>query len=189
MKTEKPTKIKIINYKTRYKNLFKKLNVDYVVMFEKIINCFNLENDYSKFIFLEFFFIKNKLNNDFRYNLDIYSDITNFDIDNINFIRPSDFKKIILSNLNPIIPFWNNKIKNISDTLFLPSFDNIEESSKPKTFNCNKNFITEHYKSKTLQKPIEYNKIRNFITKNSKNNIFNEQYHHSLKLLYLYCCP
>jgi IS605 OrfB family transposase len=140
-------------------------------MFEKIINSFNLDNDYSKFIFLEYFFIKNKLNNDFRFNLDIYSDMVNINMENIIYIVPSDFYKIIITNLNPIIPFWNSKIKNISDTLFLPTFDNIEKLSTSKTFNCNKNYITEHYKSKILQKNIEYNKERKFIATNSKNNI------------------
>jgi len=171
MNTEKPTKKTIINYKSRYKNLFKKLNEDYILMFEKIIYSFNLDNDYSKFIFLEYFFIKNKLNNNFRFNLDIYSDMININMEDIINVIPSDFYKIIITNLNPIVPFWNSKIKNISDTLFLPSFENIEKLSTPKTFNCNKNFITEHYKSKTLQKNIEYNKTRNFINKNSNNNI------------------
>jgi putative transposase len=166
MKTEK-----ILNYKTRYKNLYKKLNIDYVVIFEKIINSFRLNDDYSKFLFLDHFFIKNKLNNNFRFNLDIYSESNNIYIDEITYIIPSDFYKIIINNLNPIIPFWNNKIKDISNTLFLPTFENIEKIPIPKTFNCDKNYITEHYKSKILQKNIEYNKKRNFISKNSKSNI------------------
>jgi hypothetical protein len=95
MKTEKK-----INYKTSYKNLYKKLNTDYVYIFEKIISSFRLNDDYSKFLFLDYFFIKNKLNNNFRFNIDIYSESININIDEITYIIPSDFYKIIINNIN-----------------------------------------------------------------------------------------
>lgn len=161
----------IINYKIRYKNLYKKINKDYVKIYDFIFKNFNIQDDFLSFNFIQLFFIKNKLNNDFRFILDIYSDSINVDIDSIIFIKPTDFHTIIISNLNPILPFWNNKIKTISDTLFLPSYDNIILNNTPIIFNCDKNFATEHFKSITPQTNIEYNKVRNFISKNDKSNV------------------
>jgi len=74
----------------------------------------------------------------------------------IEYLEPKKFKSFFIDK--NMVPFWNDKIANMSKDIFLPSDDNIEENKYLNSkFNKYKWFNSEFYNSKTENnKKISY---------------------------------
>lgn len=158
-----------------YLTYFKKIDVSYHTTYNFLFNTLNIDNNdiITKISFVKLFLIKNKINNDIRYLFDLYE--ISLNTQNIDYILDyQQFLHLIKNYKNPIIPFWTDKIKNISDNIFLPNNENIELKNVNKTFCCNnKIFKTEHYKNKFENNCllIEDNRNRKLIETNNKKNV------------------
>lgn len=97
-----------------------------------------------------------KVIEEFKFKLDIHLSKTHID-NGIQFLK----NFITLIHGDNCIPFWNNRIKKISDSIFLPIEKNIIRVKQPQTFSSNTCFQTEHYKSKTNKKRLAINEIKN----------------------------
>lgn len=102
-----------------------------------------LDIDYKK----KYSFIKNYINQIKIINQLNYKFATYFDIFKQEIINYQNFISLIRDD--KCIPFWNDKIKKMSEKIFLPMEGNIEKIYNPKTFNYKSWFKTEHFMNKT----------------------------------------
>ena len=100
----------------------------------------------------------NKVICQIKYKINLHLSKTNTTID--QGIKLFD-NFITLIRDDKCVPFWNTKIKKISDTLFLPIEKNTIKGAPPKTFSSNSCFKTEHYQSKIVEKQLAIKKIKN----------------------------
>jgi len=128
-----------------YNVLFKKLTVNQ----KKSYNFLNkiLNNDESnKYNFIRFFNNKNKVMEQLNNKINTYQKtFNNLVDDNINL---SYFIGLIKDD--KCVPFWNDKIKEISKNIFLPIKENLKKLKNPKTFNYDNWFSTKHYINNNL---------------------------------------
>ena len=132
-----------------YNILFKKLTVNQ----KKSFNFFNkiLNNDENnKYNFIRFFNNKNKVIEQLKNKINIYQNtFNNLVDDNINL---SYFISLIKDD--KCVPFWNDKIKEISKKIFLPIKENLTKLKNPKTFYYGNWFSTKHYINKNPNKEL-----------------------------------
>jgi transposase len=111
-------------------------NIQQKIMFYKITDIITFER-YKRFCF----------------NRQLNKKFTAFKkVCNTNFIIPSDFKVYFMDN--SVVPFWNNKIKQISDTIYLPNDENSKKLKNSKITN-NSWFNVSRIKNKNNDAKIE----------------------------------
>ena len=132
------------------KNIIKHFNVIKNNAFKILLKNLSFNNKFENYFFIKNFNIKYDVLSLFNKKVNIYYTSTKTDnIDNYALF-------IGLINDDYCVPFWNDKIKLISDKLFIPLKEKLKISNKPKTFNYKNWFETEHY------------------VNNSKTDIFNK---------------
>ena len=142
------------NYNIIYNNLY---NNSYYII-SKYINSNKYRNFYKyQNNFIKIFKIKLKLNNIFIKKISTYYKSRHVDV----IVDYSDLLKLIKDD--KCVPFWNDKIKNISQKIFLPTSDNlikIKNKKEIKTFNYKNWFETAHYKGLNVLEAIKIDKKR-----------------------------
>ena len=147
------------------KNIIKHFNVIKNNAFKILLKNLSFNNKFENYFFIKNFNIKYDVLSLFNKKVNIYYTSTKTDnIDNYALF-------IGLINDDYCVPFWNDKIKLISDKLFIPLKEKLKISNKPKTFNYKNWFETEHYvnNSKTdIFNKLEIKRKRNFDENNIK---------------------
>lgn len=153
----------------KYKNIYDKINISYKLQYNFIYSFYETSNLADKLLFINQYILKNKINNTFRYYLSVIlekNEKNDIDLLDYNLFHNEIIKNLKEYNDKICKPFWNEKINNISNNIFLPTNDSLEKIKYIKTFNYKNWFETEHYKSNIQKNNIEIEKNREFICNN-----------------------
>ncbi len=123
-----------------YKILLKKISKNDLLKYNILVKELNIDNQ-KIYLFIKNYIKQIKINNQINYKFNKYTDI--FKNEKINYQN-----LICLIKDDECIPFWNDKIKKISEKIFLPIKKNIEKINEPITFDSKSWFKTEHFMNK-----------------------------------------
>ena len=172
----KVPEINIINTSSQMKNNIEYIQKSFTIIknniFTKLINILNIDAN-NKYYFIKTFnkkffsteLLKSKINKYFQILTDDY--VIHYDL-LLGLIKDDN-----------CIPFWNDNIKSMSKKLFLPIKKNLELINKPKTFDSDTWFKTEHFMYNDLNPEtidIETKKERKFNDKYIDKKTSEEKY-------------
>jgi putative transposase len=123
-----------------YKFLLKKISKNDSLKYNILVKELNIDNQ-RIYLFIKNYIKQIKINNQLYYKFNKYTDI--FKNEKINYQN-----LISLIKDDECVPFWNDKIKKISEEIFLPIKKNMEKINEPITFDSKSWFKTEHFMNK-----------------------------------------
>jgi putative transposase len=135
--------------------LFKKCTINQKKLYNNYTKILII-NDNNKYDFIRHFNVNLKIIEQLKTKINIYQYTFSDFIDNK--INHAYFIGLIKDD--KCLPFWNDKIKEISKKIFLPIKENLEELNVPTTFNSNTWFTTKHYINANLDDKLSEIRIK-----------------------------